>query len=89
MKNLVRRIFAEYDGLIFIAALGMVVRLISPLIKSKLSDPAVVCVDSAARFSVSLLSGHEGGANRLAFLVAASLDALPVITTAKEVHALC
>lgn len=86
LKNLVRSIFNKYEGLIFIGAVGIAVRLISPLTKSKLSDPAVVSVDSAARFSVSLLSGHEGGANRLAFLVAASLDALPVVTTGREVR---
>ncbi len=86
LKNLAGSIFNEYDGLIFIAALGITVRLIGGLIKSKFHDPAVVSVDTAGRFSISVLSGHEGGANRLAFLVAASLGALPVITTGKEVH---
>lgn len=86
LKDLVKTIFYGYDGLIFIGAIGIAVRLISPLIKSKLSDPAVVSVDSASRFAISLLSGHEGGANKLTFLVAASLDAIPVITTGHEVH---
>ncbi len=86
LKNLVREIFDKYDGLIFIAALGIVVRLIGPLARTKLSDPAVVAVDTAGRFAVSVLSGHEGGANRLAYLAAASLGASPVVTTGKEVH---
>jgi cobalt-precorrin 5A hydrolase len=86
LKNLVRVIFNEYDGLIFIAALGITVRLVSGFIRSKLTDPAIVSVDTAGRFSISLLSGHEGGANKLAFLVAANLQALPVITTGQEVH---
>lgn len=86
LKELIKNIFDEYDGLIFIAALGIVIRLIGALIKSKFSDPAVVSVDSAGRFSISVLSGHEGGANRLAFLVASSLDAVPVVTTGEEVH---
>lgn len=86
LKNLVRIIFDEYDGLIFIAALGITVRLVSGFIRNKLTDPAIVSVDTAGRFSISLLSGHEGGANKLAFLVAANLRALPVITTGQEVH---
>lgn len=86
LKSLVGSIFNQYDGLVFIGALGIAVRLISPFIKTKLHDPAVVSVDSAGRFSISLLSGHEGGANRLAFLVAGCLGALPVVTTGKEVH---
>ncbi len=86
VKNLVETIFHEYDGLIFITALGITVRIISTVVKSKLSDPAVVSVDSAGRFAISVLSGHEGGANRLAFLAAACLDAMPVVTTGYEVH---
>ena len=86
LKRLVGSIFNEYEGLIFIAAIGITIRLIGGLIKSKFSDPAVVSVDTAGRFSVSCLSGHEGGANKLAFLVGASLGALPVVTTGKEVH---
>lgn len=85
-KKFIGKIFSEYEGLIVIAALGITVRSIASFIKHKLRDPAVVCVDTAGRFSISLLSGHEGGANRLAFLVAASLQAMPVVTTGREVH---
>lgn len=86
LKDLLKTIFYEYDALIFIAALGIVARLVGCIARSKLSDPAVVSVDSAGRFAVSVLSGHEGGANALTFLVAACLDAAPVITTGHEVH---
>jgi len=86
LKNFTQSIFDRYDSLIFIAAVGIIVRVIGPLAKNKLSDPAVVSVDSAGRFAISLLSGHEGGANQLAFKVAACLDALPVITTGRQVH---
>lgn len=85
-KNLAKTLFNQYEGLIFIAPLGVTVRLIAGLIKSKFKDPAVVSIDTAGRFSISVLSGHEGGANRLAFKAAASLEALAVITTGKEVH---
>lgn len=80
------KIFNEYDGLIFISALGICVRLISPFIKNKLRDPAVVCVDTAGRAAISVLSGHEGGANNLTYLVAGYLGAQPIITTGTETH---
>lgn len=86
LKKLVEYVFNKYDGLIFIAALGITIRLIGGLIKNKFHDPAVVSVDTAGRSSISVLSGHEGGANRLAFLVAASTGASPVVTTGAEVH---
>lgn len=86
INKLLEDIFKRYEGMVFFAALGIVVRFISPLCKSKLADPAVVCVDSAGRFCISVLSGHEGGANQLVFDIAAILDAQPIITTGTEAH---
>ncbi len=63
-------IFSDYDGFIFIMALGIVVRVIAPHIKDKYNDPAVVVVDDVGRSVISVLSGHEGGANDLAHKVA-------------------
>lgn len=77
-------IFGRYEGLIYAAPCGVVVRAIAPLIKSKLTDPAVVVIDAGARFSISLLAGHEGGANELAVRAANILGAEPVITTGTE-----
>ena len=74
----------KFDCLIFIMALGIVVRSVAPHLKDKYHDPAIVVVDEANRFSISALSGHEGGANLLAVKVANILDAEPVITTASE-----
>src|SRR3989338_9240189 len=42
LKDLVARMFAEYDGFIFIMATGIVVRVIAPFIKGKEIDPAVL-----------------------------------------------
>lgn len=72
------------DGIIFICACGIAVRAIAPLIRSKISDPAVVAADDRGKFAVSLLSGHIGGANRLAGQTAEILGAVPVITTATD-----
>ncbi len=76
--------FHRYAGHIFVMSTGIVVRVIAPLIRHKTCDPAVVVVDEAGRHAVSLLSGHLGGANRLAETVAALVGADPVITTATD-----
>lgn len=80
------KIWKEYDGHVFFVSLGAVVRVIAPLLKDKHLDPAVVVVDDRAQFAISVLSGHVGGANRLASRVAEALGAVPVVTTASDVH---
>lgn len=82
--DLTKKLFAEFEGIIFCMAVGIVVRVIAAHIKYKHTDPAVVVVDDQGRFAISLLSGHEGGANGLAIRVANSVGAEPVITTASE-----
>lgn len=85
-KDVMQKAFFEYEALICIMACGIVVRSIAPYLKNKQSDPAVVVVDELGRFAISLLSGHIGGANRLAEKVADVIGALPVITTATDVN---
>jgi cobalt-precorrin 5A hydrolase len=82
--DLTTRIFSEYKGLIYIMPCGVVVRSIAPCLKHKMQDPAVVVVDVMARWAVSLLSGHEGGANDLAVTVGNILSAEPIISTTTE-----
>ena len=82
--ELSREIFAAYEGLVYVAPTGVVVRAIARLVEHKTIDPAVVVVDVGGRWAVSLLSGHEGGANRLAIAVANALDAEPVVSTTTE-----
>lgn len=84
LRRTVEKIFDRYEGLIFVMALGIVIRVIAPSIKNKHIDPAVVVVDEKRRFAISTLSGHEGGANQLAIQAASILGADPVITTASE-----
>jgi cobalt-precorrin 5A hydrolase len=61
-----------------------VVRDIAPLLDNKWSDPAVVVVDSNLNFAIPLLGGHHG-ANEIARKIS-ELGAIPVLTTATEVH---
>ena len=77
-------LFAAFDGIVAIVSLGAVVRLIAPHLKNKETDPAVVVIDEAGRFVIPVLSGHLGGANRLAGHLAAALNAQAVLTTASD-----
>jgi len=78
--------FQHYRKIISIMAQGIVCRMIARLIKNKHVDPAVVVCDEVGRFALSMLSGHEGGANELAFVVSSITGAEPVITTASEAN---
>jgi cobalt-precorrin 5A hydrolase len=84
VMELTAALFAEVDGIVVIGPSGIAVRAVAGCLRHKLSDPAVVVVDAGGRFAVSLLSGHEGGANRLAIDVANALGAEPVISTTTE-----
>ena len=86
VKEITKEIFdrEKCEGIIYVMALGIVARLIAPYLRSKHDDPAVVVVDDFARYCISALSGHEGGANGLALQAGNILDAEPVITTATE-----
>lgn len=84
LAETVQREFKHFDAHVFIMAVGIVVRMIAPHIGAKQTDPAVVVVDDAGRFAVSLLSGHSKGANGLTGLIGQFIGAIPVVTTATD-----
>ena len=84
IADLTAALFPVCRGLVYAAPCGVVVRALAPLVKSKFEDPAVVVLDAGGRWAVSLLSGHEGGANDLAVRVANLTGAEPVVTTTTE-----
>jgi len=86
LLSLVKEIFAKYDALVFVSAVGIAVRAIAPNLREKTVDPAVVVVDDTGAFSISLVSGHIGGANDLARKVSDAVGAMPVITTATDIN---
>ncbi|MFZ4857615.1 MAG: cobalt-precorrin 5A hydrolase [Desulfuromonadaceae bacterium] len=86
LKALIASLWNKHDGFVLIMATGIVVRMIAPLLESKETDPAVVVMDDAGRFAISLLSGHLGGANELAERCAFVVGAQAVITTATDAN---
>ncbi len=84
IEPLTKDLFQTYRKLVYICPCGIAVRALAPLVTDKHTDPAVVVVDVLGRHAVSLLSGHEGGANGLAVDIANILGAEPVITTTTE-----
>ena len=66
-------------AVIWIGACGIAVRAMAPSLRDKLTDIPVLVVDEAGQFVIPVLSGHYGGANELAGLLAKRIGAVPVI----------
>lgn len=83
-QEVIEYLFHNCSYLIFVTAVGIAVRSISPHLRSKLKDPGVIVVDEQGRYSISLVSGHFGGANKLTEDVAHITGSDAVITTATD-----
>jgi cobalt-precorrin 5A hydrolase len=81
-----KELFKNNNALVCIFSLGAVIRLIAPYMKDKKTDPAVVVIDDKAKFVISTLSGHLGGANELTEKISSILNSIPVVTTAADVN---
>ncbi|MDR2302352.1 MAG: hypothetical protein LBF38_09975, partial [Deltaproteobacteria bacterium] len=55
LKDALSERFGDFRAHVIVAATGLVVRIIAPLIKDKKTDPAVVTLGQDGRFAVSLL----------------------------------
>jgi len=78
--------FQKHLPILFVGACGIAVRTIAPFVRDKLSDSAVLVMDEQGKFVIPLLSGHVGGANELARMLADKTGAVPVLTTATDVE---
>ena len=81
LRPLLQRVWQDHAAVVLFLPVGAAVRLVAPLLQDKRSDPALVCVDDAGRYAVSVLSGHMGGADFLAQRVASALAAEAVVTS--------
>ncbi|MCW4003516.1 MAG: cobalt-precorrin 5A hydrolase [Candidatus Bathyarchaeota archaeon] len=85
IPQVIKDTYNAVDAIVGVMATGITIRAVAPYLESKLTDPAVIGVDVAGKFVISLLSGHYGGANALTKLIADGIGATAVITTASDV----
>lgn len=83
-KGWLQKNIDRYKGVVCIMASGIVVRAISAIIPDKQAGPGVVVCDEFGRYAISLLGGHEGRANELAYMVANKTGCVPTVTTGTE-----
>ena len=86
IKELIKNNFNNYDYLIFVGALGIAVREISPYIKNKYVDPGVIVIDELGKFTIPILSGHIGLSNLFARALSKKLNNILVVTTATDLN---
>jgi precorrin-4 C11-methyltransferase len=84
IRALLERAWRSRRKIVLVLATGAAVRLIAPLLKDKRSDPAVVAVDDAGRYAISLVGAHRADGNELAQQVAGILGAQAISTTASD-----
>ncbi len=84
IKAVTKELWPQYQGFIFIMAAGIVVRIISPLLRDKKTDPGIVVMDEAGKYAISLLAGHLGGGNELARTAAEAANGQAIITTSSD-----
>ncbi len=88
LKKQVAENWTHFAAHIFIGACGIAIRSTAPHLKGKTVDPAVISIPENAGHVIPLLSGHIGGANRLARRLARITGAEAVISTATDVNGL-
>ena len=86
VREWTRSHFGPGSALIFVGAAGIAVRALSELPSDKLSDSPVIVIDDNGRYVIPILSGHAGGANKLACVLADLLGAESILTTSTDVN---
>lgn len=86
LDSWVKECFDLQHPILFIGACGIAVRMVAPFVKDKLTDSAVIVMDEMGQYVIPILSGHMGGANEIAIMLADKVNAIPVITTATDIE---
>jgi len=86
VKKNIENCFNEFNCIIGIMATGIMIRNICSIINKKENDPAILIIDEKGKHVISLLSGHLGGANKLAVKIAQLIGSDPVITTSTDLN---
>lgn len=86
LKEWTKTVFEQYEAVIYIGATGIAVRAIAPFLISKDTDPAILSVDELGQNVIALVSGHIGGANKLARAVAVLTNGQAIISTATDLE---
>jgi len=76
-------VLENYEAVIAVMAVGIVVRSLCPYLKDKWTDRPVVAVDSGLSCAVPVVGGHHG-ANDLARLLSSRLGLFAAVTTATD-----
>ena len=82
LQTLLEANWSASRAFVAVGACGAITRLISPQLKDKANDPAVVVLDPHGRFAIPLLGGHGAGGEALAQTLAARCEGEAVITGA-------
>lgn len=87
-QELAEKNWKKFDAHIFVGAAGIAVRSIASCLTGKSTDPAVVSCSDTGSHVISLVSGHIGGANRLARKIARITGGQACVSTATDSHGL-
>ncbi len=82
----IRKNWNTFANFVLVMPSGVATRAIAPLLRDKVSDPAVVCLDEQGQFVIPLVGGHRAGANALASEIAKLTKGHAAITTASDVQ---
>jgi hypothetical protein len=81
LRKVFPTLWSRFDAIVAVMPLANLVHLSGPLAGDKRRNPAVIVVDDAGRFAVSVLDGRATRADDLTHQIAAMLGAVPVVTS--------